>query len=797
MRTTTAHGNSLILLTALASSLAVVAAANSAELKPGQFIRNWTILGPIDAFEPDGPRTADAARKKRFDVDLLKDAGGEAAVKAVPGEEVSVFEKPLQWKRVESADDEVDLEKAVGEHEWSIAYAAADVEVAEATSGMLGIGSDDAVRVWLNGELVHDNWAGRSLSKDDDLVAVKLKAGTNRLLLKVLNRKFDWGFTCRLLSPTQLGKKMVVAGVTGKLEQIKQLLAAGVDVNATNDQGLTAYQAAKIRGYEAVATWLAENGADIERSFADPSVLADAILTEESRPNQPGVAVLVSRGGEVLFSGGYGLADVKGEVPITSNTKFRIGSVTKQFTAAAILKLQEDGKLSVKDTLDKFIPDYPRGDEVTIHHLLTHTSGIRSYTSKPDFMEKVTKPIEPAELMASFKQDDFDFDPGQKWSYSNSGYFLLGHIVSKVSGKSYGDYLQETFFEPLGMKQSGVHRPDLGLEQEALGYSYEDGEFEDALDWHMSHAGGAGAIYSTVEDLQRWNAGVFGGQILSQESLAAAFTKAEPKDGSNLAGYGYGWMIGEQRGLKTISHSGGLQGFVSHLTRFPDQQLTVAVLHNAFPNNGELEPAGLAGLIAEVYLWKEMKPRTTQEVDSSVDPKSYTALVGRYDYGGAVLVVTTEDNRLFAQLTGQQKFEIFPASPSKFFWRVVEAEVEFLRDVDDNVTAAQHTQGGRTFKAPKLKDEKVVKLDEDVLDSYVATYDFGGLAGKLVVTRKGNHLAAKLGSQPALDVFPKSKTTFFYKVIKAELEFVSNDDGQIAKVILRQGFLKLQGRRLD
>ena len=786
---------SFILLFAVCANPAL-AADEPISIQPDQFLRQWSVLGPIPAFIEGGPRTADAAKSESFEVDLLQDAEGESSAAPSVGEEVTIRGKSLKWSSVSSEDKEVDLQKAVGEHEWSIAYAFATVDAAKAKDGVLGIGSDDAVRIWLNGDLVHDNWASRALNQDDDLVPIRLRKGPNQLLLKVLNRKYTWGFTCRLLSDKQLGRKLVTAAVRGNLDRVKILQANGVNVDTANEFGLTAYQAAKIRGYTNVANWLAENGADTERSFADPKIYVDAILREESRSNQPGVAVIVSQDGEVLFSKGYGLANVADNVSISAKTKFRIGSVTKQFAAAAILKLQEDGKLKVTDKLTKFIPDYPRGDEVTLHHLLTHTSGITSYTSKGDFYEKVTKPIEPQDLIASFKNDDFDFSPGEKWSYSNSGYFLLGHIVAQVSEKSFDEYLRETFFVPLGMKDTGVHRPDLDLQNEAAGYSYSEGKFVDALNWDMSHAGGAGAIYSTVEDLQRWNQGVFGEKVLKKSTLAAAFTKAETKANDNAMGYGYGWMLGQQRGLPIVHHSGGLQGFVSYLTRFPKQKLTIAVLHNAFPGSGDLEPSGLARMIAEAYLWKEMAPRPSHDVDETVDPNSYVAFVGDYDYGAAIMKVTAEDNRLFAQLSGQPKMEIFPAGPSTFFWKVVEAQVEFLRDVDDKVIAVQHTQGGQSFKAAKMKAAKTVKVDAKILDSYVATYDFGAV-GKLVVTRKGDHLAAKLASQPAIDVYGKSETQFFYKVIKAELEFVKGDDGKVEKVILRQGPVKLEGKRVD
>lgn len=768
----------------------------SKDLVPGKFLTNWTVLGPVSAFIDEKPRTPEFAKRRSFDADLFKPAGGIASADPKVGDEAKIRGTLLKWSSFSSESDKIDLRQVVGEHEWAIAYVSTTIHSRGAKRGVLGLGSDDAVRVWVNGEMVHDNWVSRSLNHDSDLVPIKLRRGSNRLLLKVLNRKHDWGFSVRMLSDTQLERKFVSAGLKGDIDRLMLLHANGVDLNATTELKITAYQGAKIRGQESAAKWLAEAGADTERDEVDPAPFVDAILREESRPDQPGVAVMVSRGGKMLFSRGYGLANTADKTPITPKTKFRIGSVTKQFAAAAILKLQEEGKLSVTDKLSKFIPDYPRGNEVTLHHLLTHTSGITSYTSKQDFYEKVTHPIEPEDLIASFKNDDFDFAPGEKWSYSNSGYFLLGHIVEKVSGKSFDDYLRETFFAPLEMKDSGIHRPDLGLEHEAAGYSYSGEKLEDALNWDMSHAGAAGAIYSTVEDLQRWNEGIFGGKVLNQKTLDAAFTKAETKANDNAMGYGYGWAMGQQRGLPMIHHGGGLQGFSSFLTRFPKQDLTVAVLHNALPGSGELEPGRLAAILAEAFLWKEMAPNPSRAVDETVDPKTYVAFVGDYDYGQATLTVTTEDNRLFAQLTGQQKMEIFPASSSLFFWKVVNAQIEFLRDVDDNVISVQHTQNGQSFKAVKLEAETVVQVNEETLEGYVGTYDFGAV-GKLIVARKEDHLSAKLASQPAIDVYPKSKTKFFYKVIRAELEFVTGEGGKVDNVILRQGPAKLEGKRID
>src|SRR5258707_6573759 len=254
----------------------------------------------------------------------------------------------------------------------------------------------------------------------------------------------------------------------------------------------------------ALATLLA---AALPAAAETPSQKADALLSGLIETNDPGLAVLVAQNGKILFEKSYGLADREHHVPVIPQTTFRIGSIGKQFTASAILKLQEQGKLSVNDKLSKYIPDFPRGDEVTLRHLLTHTSGIHSYTEKQGFIESVTSPVKPDDLVNSFKNDPYDFDPGKKWQYDNSGYFLLGRIVEKVSGQSYGDFLEKNFFKPLGMTNTGVYRAHPGLPHEALGYSLEGAGFTNAVNWDRSWAGGAGTLYSTVGDLFRWNEG--------------------------------------------------------------------------------------------------------------------------------------------------------------------------------------------------------------------------------------------------------------------------------------------------
>jgi CubicO group peptidase (beta-lactamase class C family) len=626
---------------------------------------------------------------------------------------------------------------------------------------------------------------------------VEFKKGTNRLLAKVLNQRIAWALSCRLLGEHELSRRLAEEAYQGHRDEIELLVKHDVRLDGKSKLGYTALQAARIRGYEDIAKRLLAAGAKDEADLPTPEDTLDALLSDLQNEDSPAVSVLVSRDGEVLLSKSYGNADLAHHVAATGQTKFRIGSVSKQFTAAAILKLQEDGKLNVKDPLSKFLPDFPRGDEVTVHHLLTHTSGIKSYTDKPDFYGNVAASIRPEELIESFKNDPYDFAPGEGWHYNNSGYFLLGYIVAKVSDMSFDEYLKKQFFDPLHMNDTGVHTSTAILKHEATGYSFADGKFQKALDWDMSRAGGAGALYSTVEDLHKWNEAVFGGNVLSSETLQAAFTPVELKEGVTGLRYGYGWVIDQHRGLRRIVHGGGLHGFLSVLARYPDENLTVVVLHNASPAAPGINPSSLADLLAETYLWQKMKPQVQYVVNPDVDPKTYRDFVGRYNYGqSAVLIVTVEDNRLFAQLTGQPKFEIYPKSANEFFWKVVDATVTFVRNEKGEVIAAKHEQGGVKFEAPKLKDESVVKLDPKELDKFVGKYDYKGL-GVLTVTRKGDQLLAQMQGQPEFPIYPKSPTEFFWKVVQAEINFVLDDDGTVTKAIHKQAGQTIEVRKIE
>lgn len=334
------------------------------------------------------------------------------------------------------------------------------------------------------------------------------------------------------------------------------------------------------------ATWVATAKAPLPASAPFPNALTlDSYLNQQVAKGVLSGSVLVEHNG-MLFSKSYNLADVDARIPNTPQTRFRIGSNTKQFTAMAILILQDRGKLNVQDHICRYIPACPADwQPITIAELLTHSSGIPDYTNFPDFVSTWTQPTTPAALIARFKDMPLDFTPGSVFRYSNSGYVLLGYIIERVSGESYATFLHENIFVPLKMNNTGYDTTYPALPQHATGY-YADRSKPDPYDMSVLYA--AGALYSTVEDLYLWDAALLAGKLVSRQALDAMFTLHMPCPKSGLGGcllstdkgYGYGWFIGSEPQGKLIYHVGRIDGFVTYNGFYPARHLIVVVLSN-------------------------------------------------------------------------------------------------------------------------------------------------------------------------------------------------------------------------
>jgi len=537
-----------------------------------------------------------------------------------------------------------------------------------------------------------------------------------------------------------------------------------------------------------------------QAAYAPEAAGLESRLAARFPSDGPATVVLVARDGNILFSHGYGFADREKQIPATPETQFRIGSVTKQFTAAAILRLQEEGKLSINDPLAKYFPDYPGGSKITLRQLLNHTSGLHDYTGHPDFFSRVTKPITPDDLVAWFQDDPPDFTPGSQFSYCNTGYVLLGQIVEKVSGLSRDKFLQEQFFGPLGMHDTGIWHNTNPPAHGAKGYSFVPKasggkQLVPALDWDMSWAGGAGDIYSTVDDLWHWTQALQGGRVLSVQSLRDMDTPANvpKKDGINFE-YGMGLYQSDIGGLPTVGHNGGLNGFLSEVMWFPGQKATVVVLSAEMPPPPGVTPAEIVPIAARAFLGPEMAAHDPK-MDPTVNPKTYPDYVGRYDYKTGIQQVTTANGHLYAQLTGQDRFEIFPSGPDAFFFKIVEASMTFQRDKNGMVTAVVHHQNGVSFTAPKLSEKEMPELATDTLDAIAGKYDYGPGA-ILTVTRRGDQLYAQLTGQPEFPIFPKSDHEFYWRVVPASVEFVRGADGKITSAIHHQNGISFTAPKL-
>jgi D-alanyl-D-alanine carboxypeptidase len=296
-----------------------------------------------------------------------------------------------------------------------------------------------------------------------------------------------------------------------------------------------------------------------------------------------GFSVAVAGDGEVIISKGYGLAEVEHDVANDAETMFRVGLVTKQFTAAGILRLAEQGKISLDDNISDYFPAFPvRGNTITIRHLLSHTSGIKSFTGVSDFWEKSQGHDLDIEQLLAFVSDlDFDFTPGDQYKYSNTGYLMLGAIIEQVSGMSYCQFLSEEFFKPLGLKRIRCDSNRAIIHNRAQGYSFETGELTSDVLQSVNNYGGAGQIIASANDLIRWNMALMHGRVISPASLEA-MTHPTILPSGQSTGYGFGFNLGEFRGHRAVTHSGGVFGFSAMLVCFPDEDLYISVLSNVF-----------------------------------------------------------------------------------------------------------------------------------------------------------------------------------------------------------------------
>ena len=425
----------------------------------------------------------------------------------------------------------------------------------------------------------------------------------------------------------------------------------------------------------------------------------DAIVKDTyANEDEPGAAVIVVVDGKPVLRKGYGVADTESGAKVTPETVFRIGSVTKQFTAVAILQLVQQGKVKLDDPITKYVDDFnPRGKTITLEHLLSHASGIPNYTEGPGFQEIGTRKLSPREIVALVDEKPLEFEPGSKFKYSNTNYVLLGMAIEKASGQAYADYMLEHVFKPAGMTSTRYGPNDITDERHAQGYEASQDGFKPARPMDMSQPFSAGAIESTVDDLWSWTRSVSEGKLVDPKLIDRAWTPYAVTDGKS--NYGYGWEISRDReapGERWMRHGGGINGFMSFAVWIPERKVFVAVLSNAM---SRANPGQLCRSLALEALGRSPK----QRVAITLDEKTLDKYLGVYEISPAFkLTVTREGQRLFIQGTNQPKGEVFAESADFFFAKVVDAQFEFHVEGDRATSVTLH-QNGRSVNAKRVE----------------------------------------------------------------------------------------------
>ncbi len=513
----------------------------------------------------------------------------------------------------------------------------------------------------------------------------------------------------------------------------------------------------------------------------------DALVAPHFKSDGSGVVVIATRGGKTIFRKAYGLADVASKQAMRAESPARLGSMTKQFTAVAILMLADEGKLALSDDITSFLPGYPtHGARITIEHLLTHTSGIPSYTDKRGFVDIMRNDVTVAHGIDFFKDDALEFVPGTQFRYNNSGYFLLGAIIEKASGLPYARFLDERIFKPLGMTHTGYEDDRI---RPVSGY---DGKADKADGISMTWPYAAGALVSTVDDLALWQTALTDGKLLRPETLRQAWT-ARPLTDGKPSPYGYGWFVGRLNGLDEVFHGGNITGFTSDAVWLPKERVYVAMLANREADGID---APLATLTRKIAMQVAGKPLPVPS-DTRLDATTLASYVGVYPIDDKrAHTVRLERGGLTIQGTGMPRAPLYYYKQDGFLIGDSLITVQFQRDaqvvtglsIDDELNHSVHHRAATT-----VVERPTVQVAPTVLDQYLGRYQ---LAPGFVVeiTRVGDIMRAGPVGQPAVSVAALAQNLFLDAEHDVQLRFDKQADGRMI-LTFEQGPHKLSGQR--
>lgn len=511
----------------------------------------------------------------------------------------------------------------------------------------------------------------------------------------------------------------------------------------------------------------------------------------------PGGTALIAINGKIIYLKAFGKANLELNVDMQPNHVFRIASITKVFTACAILKLMEEGKLSLQDTIPKYIEDSPPyWHHITIEHLLTHTSGISGFSNP--FRDEEFNKIDhtPKEMIDYIKLEPMDFAPGEKYYYANLQYLILGYIIEKVSGKTYEAYVEENLFQPLGMKNSYYENANEIIINRASGYQtgllgYENDNF-----FSPSTIYSEGALLSTVEDLSTWYYAVADGKVISKESLEKSLTPFILNNGKAIES-GYGWSFGNIQGSPWFGHNGSMEGFLSTSFFLPEEKVFVAVLGNCFcqshaPYDVAYKIAGIA--IDKPFEWIEISLNDT-------DLLSYTGVYESDSLFGSdeQLIISLEEDKLYSMLKGRMKLQIFPYEKNNFFIKNGLTTLKFQRDKKGKITdvIVERPYSPIVLKRTEKEIPKytAIELNSEVLEKYLGKYE---LQPNLIfeITMEGTKLYLQLTAGPKIEIIPYEYNKFFTTVGDGQFIFNFNDQQVVMSMTLVQN-QKFQCKKIE
>ena len=535
----------------------------------------------------------------------------------------------------------------------------------------------------------------------------------------------------------------------------------------------------------AMATIIA---APAEAVPADFARRAEAVLAASYPADAPGAAAIVMDDGKIVYAAGRGLADTTNKRPIGPETVFRLGSITKQFTAALVLQLVEEGKLSLSDPLSKFLPDYPKpGADTTVTQLLNHTSGIQSYTGIPDWMDgdKPAQAVTTEGLIAQFKDMPNEFERGTRWDYNNSGYVLLGAIIEKVTGKSWHEALADRITKPLGLTSIRYGVGEERVTRMATGYSVNEQKVVPSRPIHMSVPHAAGALLGNVRDLAKWSHALHHGKVVKSESYRQMIARTRLNDGTEHP-YAFGLSNEEVRDRKAIAHGGGIFGFSTYGLYVPSDDLFVAVLTNS---DAPQTPPSITTLRLAALAMNNPYPSFVRK---DIAPGSIEPLLGIYKSDDTERRFFARDGKLFTRRGDSPDLAVYAAGDDRFFYGEDNLTwFRIKRDAAGKHVMEMHQNGSdeaqsATRMGPVPAEAPAVKLSAATLGRYAGNYRFGPIP--VVVALGGDgRLTVKLGQQRPVAIEPLSETEFRAIGPNARLRFESVNNAVARLVLIQNG----------